>query len=89
MSFRSLNGFRRKVPRDTKKSTSYTRYGTVLLCAIQSMGSNLLDEVDGVGEGNGRAEKTPGIGFNYRDRYGDYHGYMIFMWLGEVITEPV
>ena len=40
-----------------KKITQYTRYGTVFLCAAQSFGLDLLDEVD---ENDGRRLGGPG-----------------------------
>ncbi|MFH1825532.1 MAG: preprotein translocase subunit SecY [Candidatus Firestonebacteria bacterium] len=65
-----------------KKITQYTRYGTVILCAIQSYGMTFM--MHHVGKG---IVKDWGIGFQLMTVITLTTGTMFIMWLGERITE--
>ncbi len=65
-----------------KKITQYTRYGTVLLAAVQSYGISIFLE-SGIPE----AVIDPGWGFRFIVMITVTSGTMLIMWFGELITE--
>src|SRR3954464_14818725 len=68
-----------------KKLNQYTRYGTVLLCAIQ--GYFIAVGLEGWGQnGSGSAVIDPGFGFRVSTVIPLIAGTMFLMWLGEQIT---
>ncbi|HEX8125581.1 MAG TPA: preprotein translocase subunit SecY [Allosphingosinicella sp.] len=68
-----------------KKINQYTRYGTVLLCAIQ--GYFIAVGLEGWGQGNsGSAVLDPGMMFRITTVVTLVGGTMFLMWLGEQIT---
>ncbi len=69
-----------------KKINQYTRYGTVLLCAIQSMGLTFWMRSMSSPKGT-VVPKDSGIGFVIVAVIAITTGTMVLMWLGEVITE--
>ncbi len=73
-------------PEGHKKINQYTRYGTVLLCAIQSMGLTFWMKSMASAKGT-VVPKDAGIGFIIVTVMAITTGTMILMWLGEVITE--
>lgn len=69
-----------------KKITEYTRYGTVLLCVIQSWGVAIfLSKMNATGETPIIAH--PGIGFYLMCVISFTTGTAFIMWLGEQISE--
>ncbi|MEA3015499.1 MAG: preprotein translocase subunit SecY, partial [Sphingomonadales bacterium] len=68
-----------------KKINQYTRYGTVLLCAIQ--GYFIAVGLEGWGQGTtGTAVMDPGMVFRVTTVVSLVGGTMFLMWLGEQIT---
>jgi preprotein translocase subunit SecY len=68
-----------------KKINQYTRYGTVLLCAIQ--GYFMAVGLEGWGAGQGQsAVVDPGMMFRITTVISLVGGTMFLMWLGEQIT---
>jgi preprotein translocase subunit SecY len=68
-----------------KKLNQYTRYGTVLLCAIQ--GYFIAVGLEGWGQGgSGSAVLDPGMMFRITTVITLVGGTMFLMWLGEQIT---
>jgi preprotein translocase subunit SecY len=68
-----------------KKINQYTRYGTVLLCAIQ--GYFIAVGLEGWGAGQGQsAVIDPGLMFRFTTVVSLIGGTMFLMWLGEQIT---
>ncbi|MEW5807243.1 MAG: preprotein translocase subunit SecY [Acidobacteriota bacterium] len=71
-----------------KKITQYTRYGTVLLSVIQSLGIAIwLESLRGTGEGFGNVVPHPGWGFRFMTVLTLTTGTAFIMWLGEQISE--
>ncbi len=69
-----------------KKITQYTRYGTVGLAAIQSLGISIF--LESLTTGNGvPVVPHPGIGFRLLTMLTLTSGTIFVMWLGEQITE--
>jgi preprotein translocase subunit SecY len=69
-----------------KKITQYTRYGTVALAAIQSLGISIA--LENLTTGNGvPVVPHPGIGFRLLAMLTLTSGTIFVMWLGEQITE--
>ncbi len=69
-----------------KKITQYTRYGTVGLAAIQSLGISIF--LESLTTGNGApVVPHPGIGFRLLTMLTLTSGTIFVMWLGEQITE--
>ncbi len=70
-----------------KKITQYTRYGTVLISIIQSMGISIwLESLKGIG-GSGPVVISPGWGFRLMTILTLTTGTAFIMWLGEQISE--
>jgi len=69
-----------------KKITQYTRYGTVLLCVIQSLGMTYM--LNNVSPGGGESIVIHwGIGFQITTVLTLTCGTIFIMWLGEQISE--
>lgn len=73
-------------PEGYKKINQYTRYGTVLLCAIQSMGLTFWMKSMSSAKGT-VVPKDAGIGFVVITVLAITTGTLVLMWLGEMITE--
>ncbi|MBW1990611.1 MAG: preprotein translocase subunit SecY [Deltaproteobacteria bacterium] len=70
----------------TKKIRQYTRYGTILISAIQALGISIA--LEGMGAGGGRpVVMAPGWGFRLMTILTLTSGTAFLMWLGEMITE--
>ncbi|MEF9475160.1 MAG: preprotein translocase subunit SecY [Candidatus Mariimomonas ferrooxydans] len=69
--------------RGRKKITQYTRYGTVVISAIQSFGISVGIE----GMSQGAFVQTPGWSFRLMTMITLTSGTAFIMWLGEQITE--
>jgi len=69
-----------------KKITQYTRYGTILICVIQSFGISLFLE-SLRSPGGARIVPHPGIGFKLLTVLTLTTGTVFVMWLGEQISE--
>jgi preprotein translocase subunit SecY len=69
-----------------KKITQYTRYGTVVLSCVQSMGISLWLESSGVAGGE-QIVMHPGWGFRLMTMLTLTTGTAFIMWLGEQISE--
>ncbi|MBN1155878.1 preprotein translocase subunit SecY [candidate division KSB1 bacterium] len=71
-----------------KKITQYTRYGTVLISAMQAYGLALFLENIGPSAISGQlVVPSPGIGFKLLTMITMATGCVMIMWLGEQITE--
>ena len=73
-------------PEGQKKINQYTRYGTVILCAIQSLGLTVWMKSMTSPKG-AVVPADAGIGFVIIAVVAITTGTMVLMWLGEVITE--
>ena len=69
-----------------RKITQYTRYGTVLIAALQSMGTAVFLESITTSSGQ-TVVPYPGIGFKLLTMLTFTSGTIFIMWLGEKITE--
>ena len=71
-----------------KKIVQYTRYGTVALSIVQSMGIALwLENLSGLGGGGGGIVLQPGWGFRLMTVLTLTTGTAFIMWLGEQISD--
>lgn len=69
-----------------RKITQYTRYGTVLIAAMQAMGTSVF--LESITTASGRSVVPfPGIGFKLLTMLTFTSGTIFIMWLGEKITE--
>jgi preprotein translocase subunit SecY len=81
----TLGALKKEGETGRKKLNQYTRYGTVLLCAIQ--GYFIAVGLEGWGQGSsGSAVIDPGFGFRISTVITLIGGTMFLMWLGEQIT---
>jgi preprotein translocase subunit SecY len=69
-----------------RKITQYTRYGTVLIAALQAMGTSVFLESITTSSGM-TVVPYPGIGFKLLTVLTFTSGTIFIMWLGEKITE--
>ncbi|MCP5367367.1 MAG: preprotein translocase subunit SecY [Hyphomicrobiales bacterium] len=67
-----------------KKINQYTRYGTVLICALQAYG--IAAGLEGMQSSAGRAVIDPGLFFRFTTVVTLVGGTIFLMWLGEQIT---
>ena len=67
-----------------RKITQYTRYGTVILAALQAMG--IAVGLEGMTSNQGSAVIDPGLGFRFTTVVTLTCGTIFLMWLGEQIT---
>jgi preprotein translocase subunit SecY len=68
-----------------RKITQYTRYGTVLIAAIQAMATSLF--LESINIGGRYAVANPGMGFRLLTMLTFTSGTIFIMWLGEQITD--
>ncbi len=68
-----------------KKITQITRYGTVGISALQSLGVAAF--LNGINIGGQNVVMTPGLGFYFLTMITLTSGTVFIMWLGEQITE--
>jgi len=68
-----------------KKIKQYTRYGTVIIAAIQALGISFA--LEGMGGAEGTVVMHPGWGFRLMTIITLTSGTAFIMWLGEMITE--
>src|SRR5215212_4911107 len=81
----ALGALKKEGETGRKKLNQYTRYGTVLLCAIQ--GYFIAVGLEGWGQsGSGSAVLDPGMMFRITTVVSLVGGTMFLMWLGEQIT---
>jgi len=69
----------------TKKIKQYTRYGTVVIAAIQALGISFA--LEGMGGAEGTVVLNPGWSFRLMTILTLTSGTAFIMWLGEIITE--
>lgn len=69
-----------------RKITQYTRYGTVVLAALQALGTAVFLESISAGQG-AAVVPNPGWGFKFLTMVTFTSGTIFIMWLGEQITE--
>jgi len=68
-----------------RKITQYTRYGTVLIAALQALGTSVyLESLNAQGV---TVVPNPGVGFKLLTMLTFTSGTIFIMWLGEKITE--
>ncbi|MCG5517122.1 MULTISPECIES: preprotein translocase subunit SecY [Ectothiorhodospira] len=68
-----------------RKITQYTRYGTVFLALIQSIGISIALNQQTMGDST--VALTPGLGFMFTTVVTLVTGTVFLMWLGEQVTE--
>jgi len=68
-----------------RKITQYTRYGTVLIAAVQAMATSLF--LESINIGGRYAVPNPGMGFRLLTVLTFTAGTIFIMWLGEQITD--
>ncbi len=68
-----------------RKITQYTRYGTVLIAAVQAMATSLF--LESINIGGRYAVPNPGMGFRLLTMLTFTSGTIFIMWLGEQITD--
>jgi len=68
-----------------RKITQYTRYGTVLISAVQAMATSLF--LESINIGGRYAVTSPGMGFRLLTMLTFTSGTIFIMWLGEQITD--
>jgi preprotein translocase subunit SecY len=69
----------------TKKIKQYTRYGTLVIAAIQGLGISFA--LEGMGGAEGAVVLNPGWSFRLMTLITLTSGTAFIMWLGEIITE--
>jgi preprotein translocase subunit SecY len=69
----------------SKKIKQYTRYGTLVIAAIQGLGISFA--LEGMGGAEGTVVLNPGWGFRLMTLVTLTSGTAFIMWLGEIITE--
>jgi len=69
----------------SKKIKQYTRYGTVIIAAIQGLGISFA--LEGMGGAEGTVVLNPGWSFRLMTVLTLTSGTAFIMWLGEIITE--
>jgi preprotein translocase subunit SecY len=83
-----LEELRKEGEAGQRKINQYTRYGTIILSLIQSMGIALyLESLNGTGPSGADVVHTPGWGFRFLTVVSMTTGTAFIMWLGEQITE--
>lgn len=76
----TLKELRKEGEQGRKQITRYTRYGTLVLAAFQSIGASVALQNSGVAI-------SPGIGFIFVAAISLTTGTMFLVWLGEQVTE--
>lgn len=83
----ALERLSKEGPEGQKKINQYTRYGTVFLCAVQSMGLTFwMRSMSSPSKGS-VVPKDAGIGFVIVAVVAITTGTLVLMWLGDLITE--
>lgn len=85
--FKSLEELRKEGEAGQRKINQYTRYGTVLLSIVQSIGISLYFESLNNSSTFGRVVHEPGIWFKLMTMICLTTGTAFIMWIGEQITE--
>src|SRR6266567_1607324 len=80
----TLEALKKEGESGRKKLNQYTRYGTVLLAAVQSYG--IAVGLEGMRSGNSSAVIDPGLSFRLVTVITLTGGTVFLMWLGEQIT---
>ncbi|MGC2523857.1 MAG: preprotein translocase subunit SecY [Stellaceae bacterium] len=80
----SLEALKKEGESGRKKLNQYTRYGTVLLAAVQAYG--IAVGIEGMRSGAETAVLDPGLGFRLVTVVTLVGGTVFLMWLGEQIT---
>ena len=80
----SLEALKKEGESGRKKLNQYTRYGTVLLAAVQAYG--IAVGIEGMRAGAETAVLNPGLGFRLVTMVTLTAGTVFLMWLGEQIT---
>ncbi len=80
----SLEALKKEGESGRKKLNQYTRYGTVLLSAVQAYG--IAVGIEGMRAGAETAVLNPGLGFRLVTMVTLTAGTVFLMWLGEQIT---
>jgi len=84
----TLEELRKEGESGQRKINQYTRYGTVVLAAVQASGISLfLESLNGSEGGFGEVVAEPGWGFRLITIVSLTTGTAFIMWLGEQITE--
>jgi preprotein translocase subunit SecY len=79
-----LEALKKEGPSGTRKINQYTRYGTVILAAVQAYG--IAVGLEGMNSSQGAAVHDPGMFFRLVTMVTLVGGTMFLMWLGEQIT---
>src|SRR5215475_11130258 len=80
----TLEALKKEGESGRKKLNQYTRYGTVLLAAVQAYG--IAIGLEGMHSGSETAVLSPGLGFRLVTVITLVGGTIFLMWLGEQIT---
>jgi preprotein translocase subunit SecY len=80
----SLGALRKEGESGRKKINQYTRYGTVLIAALQAYG--VAVGIEGMSTSHGVAVPDPGLFFRFTTVVSLTGGTIFLMWLGEQIT---
>ncbi len=81
----NLNKLKKEGAQGRKKINQYTRYGTVVIAALQAYGISV--GLEGVTSQAGSAVLDPGLTFRITTVISLVGGTVFLMWLGEQITE--
>ncbi len=85
--FPFLERLSKEGPEGQKKLNQYTKYGTVFLCIMQSMGLTVWMKSMRTSAGGSVVPEGAGIGFVLVSVVAITTGTMVLMWFGEIITE--
>ncbi|CCQ74586.1 preprotein translocase subunit SecY [Magnetospira sp. QH-2] len=80
----TLEAMKKEGESGRKKINQYTRYGTVLICALQAYG--ISTGLEGMASSAGPAVTDPGWFFRFTTVITLVGGTMFLMWLGEQVT---
>ena len=80
----TLEQWKKEGEQGRKKINQYTRYGTVILAALQGYG--IASGLEGLSGGQGSAVLDPGFFFRFTTVVSLVGGTIFLMWLGEQIT---
>jgi len=83
----ALERLSKEGPEGQKKINQYTKYGTVLLCSIQSLGLTFWMKSMNTSTYGSVVPENSGIGFIIIAIISITTGTIVLMWLGELITE--
>ncbi|GAB6051385.1 preprotein translocase subunit SecY [Magnetospira thiophila] len=80
----TLEALKKEGESGRKKINQYTRYGTVLICALQAYG--IASGLEGMSSSAGSAVMDPGMFFRFTTVVTLVGGTVFLMWLGEQVT---